>query len=122
MKGLTERQLQCLTFIHEYQKNSGGVSPSYQEIMEYMDLNSKSGVHRIVHELKRRRFLRVLPEHARSIEVVMVPTMDKLEVLKAFLGDDLFDRANQARGRQSLKSFVVEAVKYLVQREEDRAA
>lgn len=122
MMGLTQRQLQCLTFIHEYQQDQGGISPSYQEIMEHLGLNSKSGVHRIVYELKRRRFLRSIPDHARSIEVVKVPTMDKPELLKAFLGEDLYERANLVRGRQSLKSFVAEAVECFVQYEEEDAA
>lgn len=69
---LTEKQHQLLMFIHERLQEKG-VSPSFEEMKEALDLKSKSGVHRIVSALEERQFIRRLPNRARALEVLKLP-------------------------------------------------
>ncbi|MBM3928244.1 MAG: transcriptional repressor LexA, partial [Sphingomonadales bacterium] len=50
-----------------------GVSPSFEEMKEALDLKSKSGVHRLISALEERGFLRRLPNRARALEVLKMP-------------------------------------------------
>jgi repressor LexA len=59
-------------FIHERIKETG-VSPSFDEMKEALDLASKSGIHRLITALEERGFLRRLPHRARALEVVKMP-------------------------------------------------
>lgn len=52
--GLTHQQLKALNFIKEYTRDTGGVSPTYQEIASGLGLSSKAGVYRIVNGLEAR--------------------------------------------------------------------
>lgn len=67
--GMTKKQREALDFIYSYQKHRR-YCPSFQEIMEAMNLRSKSGVHRIVHALRDRGYIKLTPNCARSIEIV----------------------------------------------------
>src|ERR1700693_4988792 len=69
---LTRKQHELLMFIHERIKETG-VSPSFDEMKEALDLASKSGIHRLITALEERGFLRRLPHRARSLEVVKLP-------------------------------------------------
>jgi repressor LexA len=69
---LTKKQHELLMFIHERIKESG-VSPSFDEMKEALDLASKSGIHRLITALEERGFLRRLPHRARALEVVKLP-------------------------------------------------
>jgi repressor LexA len=69
---LTRKQHELLMFIHERIKE-GGVSPSFDEMKEALDLASKSGIHRLITALEERGFLRRLPHRARALEVVKLP-------------------------------------------------
>jgi repressor LexA len=69
---LTRKQHELLMFIHERIKESG-VSPSFDEMKEALDLASKSGIHRLITALEERGFLRRLPHRARALEVVKMP-------------------------------------------------
>jgi repressor LexA len=71
-KMLTRKQHELLMFIHERIKESG-VSPSFDEMKEALDLASKSGIHRLITALEERGFLRRLPHRARALEVVKLP-------------------------------------------------
>lgn len=66
---LTAKQHQLLTFIQS-RLESGGVSPSFEEMKDALDLRSKSGVHRLISALEERGFIRRLPNRARALEVV----------------------------------------------------
>jgi repressor LexA len=59
-------------FIHERLKETG-VSPSFDEMKDALDLASKSGIHRLITALEERGFLRRLPHRARALEVVKLP-------------------------------------------------
>ena len=69
---LTRKQHELLMFIHERIKESG-VSPSFDERKEALDLASKSGIHRLITALEERGFLRRLPHRARALEVIKLP-------------------------------------------------
>jgi len=69
---LTRKQHELLMFIQERIKE-GGVSPSFDEMKEALDLRSKSGIHRLITALEERGFIRRLPHRARALEVVKLP-------------------------------------------------
>ena len=69
---LTRKQHELLMFIHERIKETG-VSPSFDEMKEALDLASKSGIHRLITALEERGFLRRLPHRARALEVIRMP-------------------------------------------------
>ncbi|MCL6730615.1 transcriptional repressor LexA [Sphingomonas hankyongi] len=69
---LTAKQRELLLFIDERLK-AGGISPSFDEMREALDLRSKSGVHRLISALEERGFIRRLPNRARALEVVKLP-------------------------------------------------
>ena len=69
---LTAKQRELLLFI-DARLNEGGISPSFDEMREALDLKSKSGVHRLISALEERGFIRRLPNRARALEVVKLP-------------------------------------------------
>jgi repressor LexA len=69
---LTAKQRELLLFIDDRLKQDG-VSPSFDEMREALDLKSKSGVHRLISALEERGFIRRLPNRARALEVLKVP-------------------------------------------------
>src|SRR5437868_11313696 len=69
---LTAKQRELLLFIDSRLKESG-ISPSFDEMREALDLKSKSGVHRLISALEERGFIRRLPNRARALEVVKMP-------------------------------------------------
>jgi len=69
---LTAKQRELLLFIDSRLKQDG-VSPSFDEMREALDLKSKSGVHRLISALEERGFIRRLPNRARALEVVKLP-------------------------------------------------
>jgi repressor LexA len=69
---LTAKQRELLLFI-DARLNENGISPSFDEMREALDLKSKSGVHRLISALEERGFIRRLPNRARALEVVKLP-------------------------------------------------
>ena len=69
---LTAKQRELLVFIDDRLKQDG-VSPSFDEMREALDLKSKSGVHRLISALEERGFIRRLPNRARALEVLKLP-------------------------------------------------
>ncbi|ARS25739.1 transcriptional repressor LexA [Sphingomonas sp. KC8] len=69
---LTRKQHELLCFIHDRLADTG-VSPSFEEMKEALDLKSKSGVHRLISALEERNFIRRLPNRARALEVLRMP-------------------------------------------------
>lgn len=69
---LTSKQKELLLFIHERIK-ADGVSPSFDEMKEALNLASKSGIHRLITALEERGFIRRLPHRARALEVLKMP-------------------------------------------------
>ena len=69
---LTAKQHELLLFIQRKLEDTG-ISPSFEEMKEALDLKSKSGVHRLISALEERGFLRRLPNRARALEVLRQP-------------------------------------------------
>ena len=69
---LTVKQRELFLFIHQKIQETG-ISPSFDEMKEALDLASKSGIHRLITALEERGFLRRLPNRARALEVVKLP-------------------------------------------------
>lgn len=69
---LTAKQKELLLFIHQKIKETG-VSPSFDEMKDALDLASKSGIHRLITALEERGFLRRLAHRARALEVLKLP-------------------------------------------------
>lgn len=93
---LTTKQRELLMFIHERIKE-GGVSPSFDEMKEALDLASKSGIHRLITALEERGFIRRLAHRARALEVIKLP--------------DQATTSAPPRGRQTFVPQVVEGAK-----------
>ena len=69
---LTRKQHELLVYINE-RLSEAGVSPSFEEMKEALDLKSKSGVHRLISALEERGFIKRLANRARALEVVRMP-------------------------------------------------
>lgn len=69
---LTAKQRELIVFIQQRLEETG-ISPSFEEMKEALDLKSKSGVHRLISALEERGFLRRLPNRARALEVIREP-------------------------------------------------
>jgi len=69
---LTRKQQQLLLFINK-RLSEDGVSPSFEEMKDALDLASKSGVHRLITALEERGFIRRLAHRARALEVLKMP-------------------------------------------------
>ncbi len=70
---LTEKQRDLLLLIDKRVKVNG-VPPSYDEMKDHLGLASKSGIHRLITALEERGFIRRLPNKARALEVLKLPT------------------------------------------------
>ena len=69
---LTSKQQELLLFIRD-RLGSDGISPSFDEMREALELKSKSGVHRLISALEERGFIRRLPNRARALEILKLP-------------------------------------------------
>ncbi len=69
---LTRKQLELLLFINERMKEEG-VPPSFEEMKEALNLQSKSGVHRLIVALEERGFIKRMANRARALEVLKLP-------------------------------------------------
>jgi repressor LexA len=92
---LTRKQHELLMFIHERIRESG-VSPSFDEMKQALDLKSKSGIHRLITALEERGFIRRIAHRARALEIVRLP-------------DAALPAGN--RGRQGFSPSVIEGSK-----------
>ncbi len=69
---LTRKQFELLAFIDGHIRESG-VSPSFEEMKDALNLKSKSGIHRLITALEERGFLKRLAHRARALEVLRLP-------------------------------------------------
>tara|TARA_B110000438_G_C15527048_1_gene526798 strand:+ start:31 stop:711 length:681 start_codon:yes stop_codon:yes gene_type:complete len=69
---LTKKQRNLLLFINK-KIRSTGVSPSYEEMKNALNLKSKSGIHRLISALEERGFIKRLAHKARALEVIKLP-------------------------------------------------
>ena len=78
---LTAKQRELLLMIDSRLKETG-ISPSFDEMRESLDLKSKSGVHRLISALEERGFIRRLPNRARALEVLKIPEIRVSDTMK----------------------------------------
>lgn len=69
---LTKKQKDLLLFIHSRVQETG-VSPSFDEMKDALELKSKSGIHRLITALEERGFIRRLAHRARALEILKLP-------------------------------------------------
>ena len=69
---LTKKQKNLLIYINKKLRSSG-VSPSYEEMKQSLNLKSKSGIHRLISALEERGFIKRLAHKARALEVIKLP-------------------------------------------------
>lgn len=69
---LTKKQYDLLLYLEKKLRETG-VSPSYDEMKDALELKSKSGIHRLITGLEERGYIRRLPHRARAVEVLRVP-------------------------------------------------
>jgi len=69
---LTKKQKNLLLYINK-KIRSTGISPSYEEMKNSLNLKSKSGIHRLITALEERGFIRRLAHKARALEVIKLP-------------------------------------------------
>ena len=67
-----KKQKNLLIFINKKIRSSG-ISPSYEEMKNSLNLKSKSGIHRLISALEERGFVKRLAHKARALEVVKLP-------------------------------------------------
>lgn len=79
---LTRKQHELVCFINDRLAETG-VSPSFEEMKDALDLKSKSGVHRLISALEERQFIRRLPNRARALEVLRMPERAEKKPVKA---------------------------------------
>jgi len=85
---LTRKQHELLLFIHKKIKETG-VSPSFDEMKQALELASKSGVHRLITALEERGFIRRLAHRARALEVLKLPESAAIDDPNALPNEDL---------------------------------
>jgi repressor LexA len=100
---LTRKQHQLLMFIHERMQGQG-ISPSFDEMKDALQLKSKSGIHRLITGLEERGFLRRLPHRARALEILRLPdNIEPVERLRPSFAPRLVDvNKTQFAGRATL--------------------
>ena len=69
---LTRKQHELLTYISQRLAETG-ISPSFDEMKDALNLKSKSGIHRLITALEERGFIRRLPHRARALEILKMP-------------------------------------------------
>jgi repressor LexA len=88
---LTAKQHELLIFIQNRLEETG-ISPSFEEMKDALDLRSKSGVHRLISALEERGFLRRLPNRARALEVLKQPEDVQTKSVRATVANDPVSR------------------------------
>ena len=87
---LTRKQHELICFINDRLAQTG-VSPSFEEMKEALDLKSKSGVHRLISALEERGFIRRLPNRARALEVTKLPEGGVVAKVPVTLPDNVIE-------------------------------
>jgi len=91
---LTKKQYELLLYIDRRLKETG-VSPSFDEMKDALDLKSKSGIHRLITGLEERGFIRRLPHKARALEVLRLPENQQDAPARGNVVRGAFDRKTQ---------------------------
>ena len=102
---LTKKQKNLLLFINKKIRSSG-ISPSYEEMKNSLNLKSKSGIHRLISALEERGFLKRLAHKARALEVVKLPeNASANDIFNSFTPSVIkggLDRSNNSSNKVSI--------------------
>src|ERR1700728_1459092 len=69
---LTRKQYELLVYIDRRLKQTG-ISPSFEEMKDALNLKSKSGIHRLISALEERGYLARRHHRARALDVLRLP-------------------------------------------------
>ena len=103
---LTAKQHELIRFIQQRLEETG-ISPSFEEMKEALDLKSKSGVHRLISALEERGFIRRLPNRARALEVLKNPE-DATPAARKPKADNVVELPRPAPSRPTPANDVIE--------------
>ncbi|MBO9517385.1 MAG: transcriptional repressor LexA [Porphyrobacter sp.] len=104
---LTAKQHELLRYI-QVKLEETGISPSFEEMKEALDLKSKSGVHRLISALEERGFIRRLPNRARALEVLRQPENVGSSTPRAAPANDVIGRTPPPASRPEPANDVIE--------------
>ena len=104
---LTKKQKNLLLYINKKIRSSG-VSPSYEEMKNSLNLKSKSGIHRLISALQERGFIRRLPHKARALEVLKLPeTASANDIYNSFSPSVIQGGLDSENNKKNLNSIPV---------------
>ena len=104
---LTKKQKNLLVFINK-KIRSTGVSPSYEEMKNSLNLKSKSGIHRLITALQERGFIKRLPHKARALEVLKLPeTASANDIYNSFSPSVIIGGLDQENSKKSINEIPV---------------
>jgi len=104
---LTKKQKNLLLYINKKIRSSG-ISPSYEEMKNSLNLKSKSGIHRLISALQERGFIRRLPHKARALEVLKLPeTASANDIYNSFSPSVIQGGLDSENSKKNLNSIPV---------------
>ena len=104
---LTKKQKNLLLFINKKIRSSG-VSPSYEEMKNSLNLKSKSGIHRLISALEERGFIRRLAHKARALEVLKLPeTASANDIYNSFSPSVIKGGLDSSKNKKSVRDIPV---------------
>ena len=99
---LTKKQKNLLLFINKKLRSSG-VSPSYEEMKNSLNLKSKSGIHRLISALEERGFIKRLAHKARALEVLKLPeTASANDIYNSFSPSVITGGLDSSKNKKSI--------------------
>ena len=99
---LTKKQKNLLLYINKKIRSSG-VSPSYEEMKNSLNLKSKSGIHRLISALEERGFIKRLPHKARALEVLKLPeTASANDIYNSFSPSVITGGLDSSKNKKSI--------------------
>ena len=104
---LTKKQKNLLLFINKKIRSSG-VSPSYEEMKNSLNLKSKSGIHRLISALEERGFIKRLAHKARALEVLKLPeTASANDIYNSFSPSVITGGLDSSKNKKSIHEIPV---------------
>ena len=99
---LTKKQKNLLLYINKKIRSSG-VSPSYEEMKNSLNLKSKSGIHRLISALEERGFIKRLAHKARALEVLKLPeTASANDIYNSFSPSVITGGLDSSKNKKSI--------------------
>lgn len=105
---MTPKQRELLTFIVEYQADSGDVTPSFDEMRDALKLRSKSGIHRLLSALEQQGYIQRKREMYRAIKV-----LDKSDVVSVAELNAMVHRLAAQEGPQRIAEALADLARSL---------